>query len=201
MALRQRTRVRAQSGAKGGVVAPVARFLRGDSGAASVEFMVVIIPLLTIFLSIVELGFYMMRSVMLSRGVDIAMREVRLGTMPLGTEVTQDGTVLIGKPLKRTICENSFFLPDCENAVQIEMRPLGAIASFGSGNTDCVDRTQPVNPVNTYDQGGRSEVMYVRVCFVVDPLFPGVAFFSQLPAQVGGGYAILSETAFMNEPS
>lgn len=177
------------------------RFLADDSGKAAVEFTFVLIPLLIVFLSIVELGFFMARSVMLSRGVDIAMRDVRLGQMPLGTEVTSDGTVLIGKPLKEEICANSLMRPDCVDAIQIEMRPLGAISTFGAGNTECVDRTEDVNPVTTYDQGGRSEIMYVRVCLVVDPLFPGVAFFSQLPAQVGGGYAILAETAFMNEPS
>ncbi|MEM9782080.1 MAG: TadE/TadG family type IV pilus assembly protein [Pseudomonadota bacterium] len=191
-------RIRQRQSGQGGMLR---RFRRDEGGNATVEFVFVIIPLLTVFLSIVELGFFMTRSVMLSRGVDMAVREVRIGNMPLGSEIAPDGTVLIGKPLKEEICGNAFFLPDCVNALQIEMRPLGAIASFGAGQGDCVDRTQGVNPVTTYDQGGRSEIMYIRVCLVVDPLFPGVAFFSQLPAEVGGGYAILSETAFMNEPA
>lgn len=177
------------------------RYLRECRGAATVEFVVVFVPLVVMVMVIVDLGLFMGRSVMLNRGADIALREIRLGSLPPGTRVTEDGTVLVGEPLKRLICQNGFLLSDCFQSIQVEMRPLDDVTNFGSGTVDCVDRDQPINPVNTYDQGAPSEIMFVRVCYVVDPIFPGTGFLAHLPASEGGGYAIVYETAFVNEPS
>jgi len=174
-------------------------FLADERGNATLEFVVLIVPLLFIMFVIIDLGVFMGRAVLLSRGADIALRQVRLGALPPGTEVAPDGTVLIGQPLKDLICENAF-LTGCSERIQIEMRPLADVTAFGGGTVDCVDRTQPINPVNTYVQGAPSEIMFVRVCLVAEPLFPGTGFLAQLPAAQGGGYAIVAETAFVNEP-
>lgn len=170
-------------------------------GAATVEFVVVFLPLVIVVMVIVDLGFFMARSVMISRGADMAMRQIRLGDLPPGTQVAPDGTVLVGQPLKILICNHAFLLADCVQSVQVELRPLGDVTTFASGEVDCVDRDQPINPVNTYNQGAPSEVMFVRICYIADPIFPGTGFLAHLPAEEGGGYAIVYETAFVNEPT
>ena len=176
-------------------------FRADERGGVTIEFVLVFLPLMLILFVIVDLGFFMARSVLLRRGADIALRQVRLGDLPPGTEVAPDGTVLLGKPLKELICRNAFLIADCVASVQVEMRPIAEVTAYGGGEVDCVDRTKPINPVNTYMQGQPSEIMFVRVCLVADPIFPGTGFLAHLPASKGGGYAMVYETAFVNEPS
>ena len=71
---------------------------------------------------------------------------------------------------------------------------------------ECVDQPadETITPVTSenFSTGGSSQIMFVRVCLVVNPLFPGVPYLSQLPKEsLSGGYAIVSQTAFLNEPS
>lgn len=209
---------------RSGLRARFAAFLSEEGGNAALEFTVLLTPLLYIIFTIAELGVFMTRTVMLDRGTDIAIREVRLGTLEIGTEVATDAdgnpikdkdgnnVVLIGKPMKERICEGAFLIANCVNQVQIELGPLdtdgdGLIeptelnASVDLSQVDCVDREEPVNPVISFTPGQRGELMLVTVCLVVDPLFPGVGLGAQLPTEADGGYAIVARSAFLNEPN
>jgi hypothetical protein len=189
----------------------LAVFLSREDGNATLEFTVLITPLLYIIFSIAELGVLMTRTVMVDRGTDIAVRDVRLGALPLGTEEV-DGETLIGKPMKERVCEGAYLIANCVENLQIEMRPLdtdgdGLVEptelsdSIDLSEVDCVDRNEAVNPVQEFRPGQRGELMLVVVCLVVDPLFPGVGLGAQLPTEADGGYAIVSRSAFLNEPN
>lgn len=180
----------------------VLAYIHDCRGAKTVEFVAVFLPIVLIVMMIVDLGLFMGRTFMLNRGADIALRQVRLGVLPLGTEqLGEDGPVLVELPLKRLICEEAFLLSDCIRSIQIEMRRLDDVTNFGGGSVRCANRTQPISPVTTYDQGASSEVMFVRVCYVANPIFAFNGFLAHLPPEVGGGYAIVYESAFVNEPS
>ncbi|MCB2122196.1 MAG: pilus assembly protein, partial [Rhodobacteraceae bacterium] len=79
------------------------RFLRQERGAVTIEFVLWFPLFFGIFLSSVESGMLMLRYVMLERGVDVTVRDLRIGTLKFPSH----------DDLKREICRNSLILPDC----------------------------------------------------------------------------------------
>jgi hypothetical protein len=169
----------------------VAAFGRDTSGNATMEFVTVFPFLLYMIFMMGEIGVYMARNVMLNRGLDIAIRDLRLGLTP---GVTHDD-------FKTKICEGAFLLSGCESAILLELAALPDAASFPAGEANCVDRTEEIEPTINFVPGAPSEIMFVRACLVVDPLFPGTGLGAMMPKDASGGYAIIAQTAFMNEPN
>ncbi|MEM8793682.1 MAG: pilus assembly protein [Pseudomonadota bacterium] len=168
----------------------VRAFLSNEDGNATLEF-VVIFPFITyLVFTLAEVGTLMARTVMLDRGLDIAMRDIRLG-------LTADPTVA---DIRREICTAAFLLNECEETVLLELVPIVDVNSFPTTPIQCIDRTEEIEPTTTFDPGVRSQIMYVRACIVVDPLFPGAGIGALLPSEADGGYAILARSAFVNEP-
>jgi len=163
---------------------------RDAAGNATVEFVIVAPAVLYVIFTIAEAGVIMTRSAMLDRGMSVAVRDLRLGLTP---GVTHDA-------IKGKICDAAFLLGDCRDVLLLELVPIPNIAAFPGNAVSCVDRTSELEPVTTFNPGARSEIMLVRACLVVDPLFPGVGLGAMLPRDASGGYAILSQSAFMNEP-
>jgi hypothetical protein len=128
--------------------------------------------------------------VMLNRGLDIAIRDLRLGLTP---SVTHD-------QFKAKICDGAFLLSGCEEAILLELAALPDAASFPGGEANCVDRTEEIEPTIVFVPGAPSEIMFVRACLIVDPLFPGTGLGAMMPKDASGGYALIAQTAFMNEP-
>lgn len=189
-----------------------AAFLAQERGNATIEFTVLILPLIFIIFTIAELGVFMTRSVMISRGTDLAIRDVRLGTLPVGGTFDPDGdggqepVQDDGLPFKQRVCDGAFLITDCVTQLQVEVTELSDVSLFDSATVQCVDEPAKttITPVSaaSFDPGDPSEIMFVRVCLVVNPLFPGVGLGAQLATDaLSGGYAIVAETAFMNEPS
>lgn len=173
----------------------VVRFRKDQDGTATIEFVILFPVFMFLFMMGFEAGFYMVRNVMLERGVEIAVRDVRLG----------NGRVPQFAALKGKICEQAAIIPDCANSIQVEMVPI-AIAPGGTSAVrapaKCVDRLSTVDPLTgtTYDAGDQNQMMMVRVCALAQPLFPttGLGVGMQVDAQ--GNYAMVATTAFVNEP-
>lgn len=177
------------------VNARLRRFIAAEDGGPSIEFVVLFGPLLYLIFMIGELGVFMTRSVMLERGLDMAMRDVRLGIV----QTEQDEEEI--DAVRRRICENAFLLVGCEESLLLEVTPLQDVAAFGSSEVQCVNTADPnISPADKFTPPGREQITFVRACLVSSPIFPGVGLGAQLPRVEGGGYAIVSETAFMNEP-
>jgi len=166
-------------------------FLADDGGNASLEFVTLVPPLFYILFSIGEAGALMTRTVSLERGINIAARDVRLG-LP---------TVQDTEDLKQRVCEEAFLDLSCEENLVVEVGPLDDFTDYTSGPVSCVDRTdEDFTPVVTPVQAERGEIMFVRACLVVDPIFPGMGLGAMLPKDASGGYAIILRSAFLNEP-
>ncbi len=166
-------------------------FWRNTEGNATMEFMVIVPFLFYIIFSIAEAGVLMVRSVMLDRGLDTAIRDLRLGLTP---GIDHDG-------IKDIICDAAFLLGSCEDVLLLELTPIPNFAdSIPATPTSCVDRTSDIDPVISFNPGVESDVMLVRACIVVDPIFPGMGLGALLPKDDSGGYAITSQSAFVNEP-
>ncbi len=166
------------------------RFL-GESGAASVEFVIVFPIFFTVFVSSFELGMMNIRAVMMERATDIVVRAIRVN----------QGTDLEYEDVRTAICDLSIMLPDCEQILRIEMTPVDkdVWGTLPSG-ADCVDRSQNIQPVVNFTNGIENELMLVRVCAVLDPFFPTVGIGRSMPKDETGGYIITASSAFVNEP-
>lgn len=175
-------------------------FSKRSDGSATVEFALLFPLFVAIFLMGFESGLYMYRNVMLERGVDLAIRDVRLG----------NGKIPELAEFKTSICDNAFFDDEdgeCSKSLmvemrQIEMEPGGA--SNMMGDARCVDRRheEDQSDFGSYDVGGTNEVVMVRVCYVQSPIFPttGIGLGMGQANDLGGNYALISTSAFVTEP-
>lgn len=195
----------------------ILRLRRNEEGNSSVEFFLIFpVYLILLFLSI-ELGLVTMRHAMLERGLDMAVRDIRLGTGTFAFEdpVDADGNPLVdenGKPITAQsinhdrivegICENAIVLMDCEKNLILEMMPNN-IRSYAamSSDTDCRDRSEDAEPVYNVTPGQENELMVLRACLRYDPLFPeellgrGIA-----QSDYNGQALIVAKSTFVQEP-
>lgn len=169
------------------------RRLRDEDGSATIEFVILFPLVFGLFLGTFELGMLLTRQVMLDRGLDLAIRQVRLG---LVEEVTHD-------TLKALICAQRTMVPDCGNQLRLEMLPVDPRdLSALEVDIDCVDRSNPAEDVRAFQVGVSNELMILRACALVDPFFPpNILGFRNVPTDVGGAHALVSATAFVVEPS
>jgi len=167
------------------------RWWTGEDGNATIEFVLLFPAFMTFFLMSFETGMVLIRGVMLDRATDIAMRELRLGTL---SPMTKDG-------LKAEICRNSVLIPNCSQSLLVELRPVSTTTwNLPSGSATCVDRTAKVQPVLDFVAGSSNELMMVRACAVFDPFFPTTGLAAPVKLDQSGAYALVSTSAFVNEP-
>jgi TadE-like protein len=168
------------------------RFGRREDGTAAIEFAMTVPLLMMIFMASFESGFLMIRSIMLEQSVDMTMRELRLGHLPLATAAT----------LKGEICSRSVILTNCEDNITIEMRRINTTSwDLPTSNVACMDRVEDIEPAVVFDQGQQNDVMLVRVCVVQDAMFPTTGVGLGLPKDAQGGYGLITTTAFSIEPN
>ena len=167
------------------------RFGRREDGTAAIEFAMTVPLLMMIFMASFESGFLMSRSIMLEQSVDMTMRELRLGHLPLATAAT----------LKDEICSRSVILTNCEDNITIEMRRINTTSwDLPTNNVACMDRVEDIEPPS-FELGQQNDVMLVRVCVVQDAMFPTTGVGLGLPKDAQGGYGLITTTAFSIEPN
>ncbi|MEM0946153.1 MAG: TadE/TadG family type IV pilus assembly protein [Pseudomonadota bacterium] len=188
------------------------RFRRREDGAATVEFCILFPAYLTVVLSAIESGMMMVRNVMLERGTDIAVRDLRLG-MP--SPPTYD-------EFKQTICDNAIIFQNCDDLIQVELQPVSTDTWAPlNGATACINESTHLREIDpddpaadtVYEGSGNNQLMLVRVCGLFSPFFPSTRFVMQMPKYdppekedatedfVSQRYALVVTTAFVNEPS
>lgn len=167
------------------------RFRRNETGTATIEFVLVFPAFMILFCSAFEAGLLMTRQVMLERGLDMAVRAIRLGT---DHDFTHDET-------KRMICNGAGIIPQCMTNLKLEMVPTNPRNwSDVQRNADCVDVDVPNTPVRQFQNGQQNQLMVLRACVLFKPFFPGTGLGFQLPRKSGGMYALVSTSAFVMEP-
>ena len=166
--------------------------LRKEDGSASVEFVIVFPVFLALMIMSLELSIITLRQTMLERGLDIAVRDIRLGT---GGEADHD-------VIKETICDNALILNDCSSSLKLEMVPtdIRQLALLDD-NVDCSDKAAESNPVKEFTAGQQNELMLLRACLKYDPLFPNWQLGRVLERDDSGQLSIISMTAFVQEPA
>lgn len=168
------------------------QLVRDEKGSASVEFVLIFPVYLSFILMSIELGFVTMRHTLLERGLDIAVREVRLGT----------GTVPQHDDIKDIVCENAVMVLNCSEKLRLEMRPADPFQLQTLDTTaDCTDAAEPAKPVRAFVPGQPNELMLMRICYKYEPFFPDDFLGSALEKDASGEAAIISMTAFVQEPN
>lgn len=168
------------------------RFRHEETASATIEFALLAPMMMVLFMSTIELGIFLTREVMLERGIDLAVRQVRIGIMD---PVTHDGLV-------DAICDGAVIIPDCRNQLKLEMarRDLRSWSGFNQA-ADCIDREEEAQPPSRFEPGMQNELVVLRACSLFDPLFPTTGLGSKIPRQSGGAYAIVATTAYVVEPN
>ena len=167
------------------------RWWRREEGGAAVEFVLLVPLYISILLIGVEAGMMLARQVMLERAVDIAVRDLRLGSWVNPTHQT----------LKDRICEHSIMLRNCPSDLLVELAPVDtANWELPTDRVACVDRENEIVPVTQFVPGAGNQLMMVRVCFIVEPLVPTTGYGLQLPLDAAGGFQLRSASTFVNEP-
>lgn len=167
------------------------RWLGDETGAVIADFAIMLPVFVMFLLSSFEMSFMSFRQTMLERGLDLAVRDLRLGLVEDPTHAK----------VKDRICAYSGFLPDCENGLRLEMEPvdLRAYTSLPP-SVDCVDKSEDIEPVRSFVPGGSNELMVLRACIKVAPVFPTVGLGEQITKDGNGDMSLMSITAFVNEP-
>jgi len=171
------------------------RFPRSEDGTVTAEFVILFPAFLALFLASFESGLMMIRNVMLERGVDMAVRELRLGT---AVPPTFD-------EFKQEVCDHmDMVTKDCANVVQVQLEPVD-MTTWGplNGTPRCIDVESTMDPIDAtnYTIGQNNELMLVRVCALFDPIFPTTRMGVMTAYNNRNDYALVATTAFVNEPS
>lgn len=172
----------------------VRRLWRREGGTASVEFVIVFPAFIAFLASASESGLLLTRYTMFERGVDVAVRAIRLSSgAPVGRDEIRD-----------VICKEALVFPDCQSNLLLEMTRIYDAGTdswtYPTSNTACIDRTETVQPVTLFISGQPNEVMLLRACMVVDLMFRDMWLGASLQKDASGGYQMITASAFAVEP-
>lgn len=168
-------------------------FLRDEYGGPMTVGSIILFPVFFfLMLAGIELAFVNLHHAMLERAVDITVRDIRLGT---GTAPQHDD-------IKDLICARAGFIEDCSNSLRLEMIQVDPRnwSTLPQG-ADCIDRSQPVEPVRAFVNGLDNELMLMRACAMIDPVFPTSGLGKALAeGGLDGRYGLIAVSAFVQEP-
>lgn len=174
-------------------------FRKAEDGVVTLEFVIIFPIFFFFFLMTVENGLISLRHVMLERGVDVAVRDIRIGRNGM-----VDPTRAL---LKERICQEAAIIPDCDEQLAIELLP-NDLRNWDPniGPILCRDRGEdPPSGDSIIPTGGNNALMFIRVCARIDPFMPTTGLGktivdSNTGTAAGGSYALVSTAAFVVEP-
>ena len=171
----------------------LARALRRTDGNATVEFVILFPIFIAIMLQAFEVGWITVRQTMLDRALDLTVRDLRLGHFVNPTNDT----------LRQAICADvGGVISNCANNMLVELTPVDTTGwTMPPTKATCVNRDAKIQPVTTVSQGAGDQLMFVRVCAIIDLMFPLVELGPLLTVDTQGGMAIAATSVFVNEPS
>ncbi|NOC45124.1 MULTISPECIES: TadE/TadG family type IV pilus assembly protein [unclassified Ruegeria] len=164
-------------------------FRQSEAGNATIEFIMLVPFFLALLVAGAELSIITMRHAALERGVDLIVRDIRLGT---GTDWNHD-------VIRDRICEVSG-IKDCTGNLRLQMVKQDAFAGIVlSDSIPCTDSSEDPKPVLDFKSGQSNELMILRACLRIDPVLETSAIAKLVP-DATGHYAVTATTAFVQEP-
>lgn len=174
-------------------VAPlIKRFLRTDDGNGTVEFAITFPAMLLFMLSGIELGIMTLNHSSLERAMDLTVRDIRLGT---GTTPQHDD-------IKDLICDRAGFIKNCSSNLRLEMIQVDPRNWTGvQREATCTDASKAVQPKISFKNDAKdNELMILRACAKITPVFPSTGLGKNIKKDGAGQYALVSTSAFVQEP-
>ncbi|MEO6299593.1 MAG: TadE/TadG family type IV pilus assembly protein [Paracoccaceae bacterium] len=166
--------------------------LRREDGTATMEFVLCIPVIMMVFMASFESALLMTRSIMLEHSVDMTIRDLRLG------HFTSPSNVF----LKQQICSHTVIFADCAANMKIELDRIDTTTwAIPPAPNECIDRQTHFDPVVIPIPGEPNDLMLIRVCIIVQAMFPTSGMGLHLNLDPGGGYALVARSAFAVEPS
>ena len=138
-------------------------FFGKKDGTASVDFIFLFPAFVIVLLSAVESGTMMLRNVLLERGVDLAVRELRIGANPPADE----------SELLNRVCTYSAFIRDCDQNLRLELVRVNTTTfDMPTTSATCQQKDELTQPALTYTTGVDHDLMLLRACAIFTPYFP-----------------------------
>ncbi|MEL7178400.1 MAG: TadE/TadG family type IV pilus assembly protein [Pseudomonadota bacterium] len=177
------------------------RFWKDSTGTSSIEFVLLFPIFIGFFLTTYESGVLSTRQVMLEHGLDVTVREVRIG------QIDQTDEDELRTVLRERVCENARILPDCLRQLEVEMIQRDPRVAWVALDAEiqCVDRGNIDDPSDSnVAAAGNNELLFLRVCIRIDPFLPssnlGKALVAGSTTESGESYALVATSAFVVEP-
>lgn len=168
------------------------RFWRDSAGSSTVEFVIIIPFLLSIFLLSVDAGITQLRQVFVHRAVEQTVRDVRLGHVSESDRMSS------------LICKRAAMIPNCTTKITVEMRPIDTTTFAGLENrSNCVRNEGEITPALAFNPGAggmAQELMLLRVCVTVEPFIRWTGIALALPVNPAGDFMVNVSSVFVNEP-
>jgi Flp pilus assembly protein TadG len=162
-----------------------------EDGSATIEFVILFPAIMTIFFSSFEVAIWLTREVLLDRALDLNVRALRLGTLEPATQ----------EELQRRVCNDALIFANCPTSIRIELTRVSTTNwQLPTTNITCVNRDEEIQPAVEFDLGTINDLMVVRACAVLDPIFPSTPLVMDLPLDPTGGYIVAAVSTFVNEP-
>ena len=168
------------------------RRLRREDGAVTIPTILWLPVFFMIMIAGVEMMVTNLRQILLERAVDVATRELRLGS---AINLTHD-------QLKQKICTAIRFVSDCNENLAVEIFPVDKTTwQFSNTNsTLCTDSTSTEDLTPTLDYGSSNSLMVVRACLKLKPMSDMDPLGAALAKDASGRFALVAMTAYVNEP-
>lgn len=165
---------------------------RDEAGSTTVEFVILFPVLIALVLAMFEAGWLMTRYMMLDRGVDMVIRDLKLGRVA-ATHVD----------LKSRICDYAEVIVGCEDEMLLEIvlwEDVEADAAYPHGQAQCHDRSAAVAPTSSIAEVAPDRIVFLRACMLIDPMFRGIGVGFWLPNDPSGAHRMVSFGVFRTEP-
>lgn len=164
------------------------RFVRGNDGAAAVEFAMVAAPFLALIFAILETAIVFYAGQVLETAAADSARLIMTGQVQKGG--------LSQTQFKEQVCNRIFGLFDCNNGIKIDVRTY---TSFSSADTSKpIDANGNVTFTPTYQPGTPGDIVVVRLLYEW-PVYVSLLGLN-LADLSGGKRLIMATAAFRNEP-
>ncbi|SOC02220.1 TadE/TadG family type IV pilus assembly protein [Rhodobacter maris] len=171
---------------------PLLRRFRAEDGAVTLPALLWLPFFVMLMAASVELEMLTVKQTLLDRGVDLTTRILRLGIDDLPDHDT----------LKRSVCENMGFIGNCMDRLAIEVFPVDTDTWTSTGASDvlCTDSTSAAELSPQLQAGDSNQMMILRACLKIDTMMEINPLAAALTRDAGGQVALVSMTAFVNEP-
>lgn len=170
--------------------ARILKFKRDENGNITVEFVILFPLFMFFFVSAAEYSLITLQQASLERAMDITVRDIRLGT---GSGFDHDD-------IKDALCDRSVLLRNCKQSLRLEMIIQDPFAGLNiSREPICIEKEEESKPVIEFQQGLENDLMVLRACAKVIPVFPTSAM-ARSAVDDDGTIRLTATTAFVQEP-